>query len=81
MKIRVTSADIKRGNPNRAKSCAIAIAAKRIFKTKLSVSDDCICVFTKSGTAYYNLPRVAQRFIDRFDDYQIVRPFSFEVKA
>ena len=84
MKIKVTQKDIDKGLRSSCYYCPIAHAFKRAVKN----NNDCDSYVCTSYIVYrpddkrnrYELPKEARKFIKRFDHYQPVEPFSFEIK-
>lgn len=83
VKVTVTKQDIKNGNKSSPWSCAISLAALRVFND-----------FQHTGTQrmffgcavesfkYVELPRSAQRFIKVFDACKKnAKPFTFQVRV
>lgn len=79
--VNVTAKDIKNGCPQRADSCPITLAVKRLLKTDNDVeTSDVIEVFGKSGgSEFYRVPKKATNFILRFDEGKPVKPFKFRL--
>lgn len=78
VKIEVTENDIKRGKQGDGKSCAIALATKRVLGDHPDVDDGGISVHVAGYDHLYNIPDKATKFINKFDDdKKRVKPFSF----
>lgn len=77
LKVNVTRDDIKRGIPEDESYCPIARAVRRLGKKKLVLVDADICVL---GLHDFKLPRKAAKFIDKFDNGETVKPFSFTMQ-
>lgn len=79
MTIHVTQDDISRGLKNDCCRCPIALAiepfGRRLFVNEYSISYD---RFEEYGI---ELPKIAVQFIEDFDDYKPVKPFSFNLSA
>lgn len=76
LRVRVLKSDIRKGVEGSCSRCPIAIAVRRLAPRGKSVVvtwDEAIL----GHTTTYDLPRVASRFIDRFDEGKPVKPFSF----
>jgi hypothetical protein len=85
MKIKVTQKDIDKGSKGSCYECPIAHAFKREVKNKIryafAVNADSIDLVTKDYRRYiYALPKEAKKFIQRFDNDQPVKPFTFEIE-
>jgi hypothetical protein len=74
-KITVTAADIQNGVREDGNCCAIALAARRVFHSR--VEEIAVEEWLTVGARTFTLPKNAIRFMDRFDNGQPVRPFSF----
>lgn len=75
MKIKVTQDHIDRGKAFNCGYCPVALAIREQAET-VAVSRREVRI-----TAWhYDLPRSAQRFIDRFDLRKPVKPFTFILK-
>lgn len=82
LKIKVTGEDIEKGRPRNGERCPIARAAKRVLKKVSSVSEhNIIFHHTTDNAGDCQLPRAANRFVNRFDDDKTVKPFTFQVSA
>lgn len=79
MKIQVTQEDIKAGKTGNPEFCPIGLAAKRAFGRTMSVGSSSMYPLDNCRELFL-LPGSARDFIRRFDDYQKVEPFEFEVK-
>ena len=84
MKIEVTQKDIDKGLKLTCYYCPIALAFKRKVKSEIRCS---VAVKTKKvhyfyGKSWvsYDLPKEATKFIQRFDNDEPVKPFTFEIK-
>ena len=79
LRIRVTKKNIKYGKPNTTDFCPIALAVKSKIKTSnVSVDGETIeLTSSRFNGAIYDLPVRAQKFVDRFDTGDSVKPFSF----
>lgn len=73
MKIHVTKEDIKNGERFDCHRCPIALAATRAGLTDVDV--DYLTISANQET--HTLPDNAVCFIDRFDDGESVKPFTF----
>lgn len=78
--IEVTQEDIDKGIEASPESCAIARAVKRTMGDHPSVHSTEIDVTINKKLYNYDLPKKAQTFIEKFDDYKVVKPFSFIAK-
>jgi hypothetical protein len=84
MKIKVTQKDIDKGIRSSYYYCPIAHAFKRAVKN----NNELDCCVASSYIVYrpddkrnrYKLPKKARKFIEHFDNYRPVEPFSFEIK-
>lgn len=86
MIITVTKTDIKKGKKESTTCCPIALAVKRKLKKPqlIYVFRDEIRFGRQWGNNYDNdidLPKSAVKFIDKFDDGEKVKPFSFTLSA
>jgi hypothetical protein len=79
MKIEVTEANIKNGEPRDCTRCAIALAVKRAnhWKYAVEVNGDQVVI----GGRVWRLPEKAIEFIDRFDRGMDVSPNSFNLSC
>ena len=84
MKISVTAQDIRRGKRAEPCRCPVALALKRTFKRKVSVT------FTSLEFESYrkgkeslvrDTPSIVAKFVEAFDDHKPVKPFSFSFAA
>jgi len=84
MKIIVTQKDIDKGLKSTCYYCPVALAFKRKIKSEIpcgvAVNAKNIHHFHGKSWDRYNLPKEAKKFIQRFDNDQSVKPFSFEIK-
>ena len=82
MKIKITKEDIYRGQSRSACNCPIAQALKRCTGIyNLSVGKQS-AVYTKPRSwtsSAILLPIKVQQFIQKFDNNQEVKPFSFQI--
>lgn len=77
--IHVNESHITKGKVRSKTECPIALAIKDTLNTKKDVIVNPKTV--KIGyTPRIRLPRVARRFISKFDQYYGVKPFSFRLK-
>lgn len=78
-KIKVTKTDIKRGKPGVPCACPISLAISRATGMKrVYVSDPSIPLH---NYCYFgNKPEQIEDFIEKFDEGDKVRPFSFELE-
>lgn len=74
--IEVTQGDINGGKRSKCKECPVALAISRHINLASVVVRGGYCLI--SGTEY-DLPMVAELFIDNFDYGLQVRPFTFEL--
>ena len=82
--VKVTQEDITKGVKGNVNSCAIARAVKRAVGKGLTVSvGDGVDVSSKDGEhyAFADLSKKAQRFIQRFDEGEKVKPFNLRVNV
>lgn len=81
MKIEVTEDDINTGRPNNCHKCPITIAAHRAGLTGVTVTNYCINFDDPdlNRVSSLELPEKAQLFIEKYNNYEPVRPFSFEI--
>lgn len=81
MLVEVTQEDIDDGSPGDCHLCPIARALARMHGQSPEVSDffvhDARVVIRDGG--HIILPEVATEFIKRFDGWQPVQPFSFDL--
>jgi nitrate/TMAO reductase-like tetraheme cytochrome c subunit len=84
MKIIVTQKDIDKGLKSSCYECPIAHAFKRKLKNKVpcgvAVNAENVYHFDGKSLDKYNLPKEAKKFIQRFDNDQPVKPFTFEIE-
>lgn len=73
MIVKVTRKHIKNGKRGSMKSCPIALALIGMSFKDCKVDSADWCFRDNSAT----LPKQAQEFIDKFDDKEPVKPFSF----
>lgn len=80
-KIRVTRADIKNGHPQEASDCPVFLAMNRKLKNVEAVSGSGATLF--DGKYFYEIPMPgnAADWINRFDNDESVKPFSFTLKV
>jgi hypothetical protein len=84
--VEVTDDDILRGERCNALDCAIACAARRILWVNAAQAEcDVLTVQYRgdnglSEIALYELPEVANVFIQDYDEGAIVEPFTFTAK-
>ena len=87
MKINVTKKDIKNGQPENIKCCAIALALRRTFKTNMvevKKDDNTNKVILQIDDDEYDQYYVSKSdhittFIEKFDIGEDVEPFTFEI--
>lgn len=78
--LEVTSKHISKGVRKDATSCPIALAARSLKLREVVVGQDSLD-FNKGRKKYHAyLPKLAQKFITKFDDNSAVKPFSFVVR-
>lgn len=78
--IDVTQDDIDKGKKGEPTTCAIARAIKRTMGDHPNVEDE-IQITIQGQEYYYNIPKKASTFIERFDmDKKRVKPMSFVAK-
>lgn len=78
VKIEVTATDIRLGKQQDPRSCAIARAVKRTMGDSPSVDGTEFDVTINDRTYYYDMPKKAGTFVDKFDtDKSKVKPFTF----
>jgi hypothetical protein len=79
MLINVSQTDIKKGRKEDSKSCAIALALKRTFGSRVKVDVQPYAV--NINKTEYSLPVSARDFVRDFDQLakREVKPFSFEL--
>lgn len=81
IKIEVTKDDIAKGMRSNGCACPIALAIKRTLHcsaVEVNYGDSFI---SKNGDIYeLILPNIAYEFIELFDDFAIVEPFSFDLE-
>lgn len=85
VKVTVTKRDIQRGKTEEPKLCPIALAIKRVVPPRVTkvwegVMRECVDWDGAFVEALSDLPQKATKFIDRFDDEEQVKPFSFVLK-
>lgn len=84
MKITVTQKDIDKGLKSTCYYCPIALAFKRKIKSEIpcgvAVNAKNVHHFHGKSWERYNLPKEAKKFIQKFDNDQPVKPFTFEIK-
>lgn len=84
MRVVVTQKDIENGVPDRNMECPIALSLRRrlhsedvrVYQSKFSIS---YLIDDVWATDVFELPSKAMNFIERFDDHQKVKPFTFEI--
>lgn len=76
LKINVTKADIKNGEPGEPRYCPIAIAFNRVSMYNVKVTNRVFLV----DDSVYQLPKMAKNFTTLFDNGYPVKPFSFNVR-
>lgn len=75
--LEVTQEDIDKGRQEDGEACAIACTLKRFGYKHVNVDGETIWL---GGVKDYELPKKAQKFIDKFDeDKSSVKPFSFKM--
>ena len=87
MKINVTKKDIKNGQPENIKCCAIALALRRTFKTNMvevKKDDSTNKVILQIDDDEYDHDYISKSdhittFIEKFDIGEDVEPFTFEI--
>jgi len=87
MKINVTKKDIKNGQPENIKCCAIALALCKTFKTddvevkKDDLTDEIILKVDdmQYDQHYFSKLDHITTFIEKFDIGEDVEPFTFEI--
>jgi len=80
-KIKVTKADIKNGKPGDANYCPIALALRRELQLGDHVNAVSVCGEEISiGKTDYLLSPKADRFVEKFDDEEPVRPITVTIK-
>lgn len=74
IKINVLEEDIKKGKKGIPTNCPIACAARRKFPgNKINVDYRHMSI----GNVAFKLPLEAKRFMRKFDDSRVVKPFNF----
>lgn len=75
----VSSDDIHYGRVGSSTDCPIALAAQRVFKgAKVLVSNHSIHVIPPHRPIIvWDIPVEAKAFIQDYDDYKAVKPFTF----
>lgn len=83
IKINVLKRDIQRGVVGECGQCPIALAIKRATHRRTMVYDMEVETFRADSyrPTTYPLPAEAKKFIARFDDKKLVKPFSFRIHA
>lgn len=76
VKLTVTDADIRAGQPGSKRFCAIALSATRRLRLDVRVSHQALCV----GVKRLKLPSVARDFIAAYDKGLAVQPIEFWVQ-
>lgn len=77
MHIKVLQHHIDRGTPHSPHSCAVALAVLEQYPDAKNVSIGfCIGI----GDQFYVTPNEVHDWIVKFDDYQHVEPFEFELR-
>lgn len=83
VRIEVTEQDIEQGVAGDCENCPAALAINRALKPDFSCDLDCefVSIFGGPGAPVLNVatPLIVRTFIERFDDYSRVSPFSFEL--
>lgn len=79
--VSVTQEDIEKGRRKEARSCPIALAARRAFKERPLAVDGWSIVLhaDREDEQSLRLPRDAERRLDAFDEGDPMEPFTFEV--
>jgi len=79
LRIDVTMQDIQKGQPKTACDCPVALAIKRNPKVvNAIVTYDKITVFIHDQAWYdMEVPEIVGHFLNKFDRYELVEPFSF----
>lgn len=79
IKVEVTQQDIDRGCPSNAYFCPIAQSFRRRGIDEVEV-DGALIIWTEDGIQRScEMPPVAGEFIRKFDRYQEVQPFTFNL--
>lgn len=78
LRINVTKKDIAKGKRREPEDCPVALAIKRQKVAIICVGIDRIWIADKDAIS---TPKTVQRFIERFDCGNPVKPFSFTLKA
>lgn len=74
--IDVIGADIKKGKKNEREECPIALAVKRLLPwNEVAVNEDTLEIDTMS----FGLPKDAEKFVEKFDAGEKVKPFKFSI--
>jgi hypothetical protein len=77
--INVTQEDIDSGHKGQCETCPIALAAMRVFKTRVLAEGQELHVYHNDIWNLFFLPEEATYFIKAFDHDKPVSPFSFEI--
>jgi sulfatase maturation enzyme AslB (radical SAM superfamily) len=72
----VTEENIRKGRRRSGRSCPVALAIRRAFKTK-NVN---VGFLVTVGKMNYTYPRKVDEFICKFDNEKTVNPMSFVLK-
>jgi hypothetical protein len=83
MTVEVTAEDIAKGRRNDCNRCPIAIAIKRSAGCAFASAAPGVAFVSidlDGGSTRYRLPREASLFINDFDRYAGVDPFSFDME-
>lgn len=75
--ISVTAEDIKNGEATTITKCPIALAASRCFEGRVMIGSNGISVENLKDLVF--MPSSASDFVKKFDNGEIVYPFTFEV--
>lgn len=83
--VEVSALDIKRAITGDAFNCAVARALKRLKRfADITVSSDAIEMTKGTGKnrvkLYFDTPKRVQKFIEKFDGSDKVKPFSFTLR-
>lgn len=77
-KVSVTQKHIKAGKRGEPKSCPLALALQEQLPSFMEIEE--VKVFNdhaEFGGYHITLPTRAERFVDRFDAFEAVKPFEF----
>lgn len=81
MKISLQKGDVKAAIRNSAFNCAVALAARRAFKSQVMVSEDEISVYDRDyRVRVWTLPPDVMKWIEDFDSGKKMPLISFEVE-